>query len=124
MYFNQVEKELWSASPKCQGCRNRSLFRLEFQRSIDFSEKYTRLDENGIFYKNDLVAKGALSFHPADTTALFLTKGENELLFTGDIPFKPFAKKKVGEYCEEYVPEDVGYCWRDEGILACVRGAH
>lgn len=110
----------------CSGSNSSAVFisqRNGEYRSIDFSEKYTRLDENGIFYKNDLVAKGALSFHPADTTALFLTKGENELLFTGDIPFKPFAKKKVGEYCEEYVSKDVGGCWHDEGMLACIRGS-
>lgn len=53
-------------------------------RNIDFSEKYTSLDENGICYKNVLVASQVSSFHPANRTALFFTKGKEELLFTGD----------------------------------------
>ena len=70
-------------------------------RNIDFSEKYTSLDENGIYYKNVLVASQVSSFHPANRTALFCTKGKEELLFTGDgTSFTPFTKEKIGEFCE------------------------
>lgn len=91
-------------------------------RNIDFSEKYTSLDENGIYYKNVLVASQVSSFHPANRTALFFTKGKEELLFTGDgTSFTPFTKEKIGEFCEVHALSNVSDCWHDEGMLACIK---
>lgn len=92
-------------------------------RSINFSEKYTQIDKNGILYKNDLVASRVSDFYPADSTALFLKKGGKELLFTGDgTSFMPlFTKGKVGEFCEFCALRNVGDCWNDEVMLACIK---
>lgn len=91
-------------------------------RNIDFSEKYTSLDENGIYYKNVLVASQVSSFHPANRTALFFTKGKQELRFTGDgTSFTPFTKEKIGEFCEVHALSNVSDFWHDEGMLACIK---
>lgn len=94
-------------------------------RNIDFSEKYIRIDKNGILYKNDLVAGQVSDFYPVGVEILFMKKGGKELLYTGygeDIDFLPLPKQsKYRDLCEFPVLENVGDCWYGEWMLACIK---
>ena len=92
-------------------------------RNINFSEKYTRTDKNGILYKNDLVASQVSDFYPVDVIELFLKKGGKELLYTGwETDFMPLSiKSKGGNLFEFHVLNNVGDCWYGEGMLTYIK---